>query len=193
MALMASTFQLFSGIDGIIILEPRAHALLSPPLTTFPPSLPLLQVNAALSPVLLLLKRLSSRQLILESQFVAPPKPPTSPSPSPSDPSNSEELARFLHVFLAERLLPMWQAQAGRIGRLPADVLEKLLDAMRDLLRALDDEATPLSPLGASGSLSRANARGGADGRGPFYAAHNLMEALARDLTGAGPDRKSVV
>jgi hypothetical protein len=81
----------------------------------------------------------------------------------------------------------MWQAQAGRIGRLPADVLEKLLDAMRDLLRALDDEATPLSPLGASGSLSRANARGGADGRGPFYAAHNLMEALARDLTGAGP------
>lgn len=147
------------------------------------------QVNSTLSPVLTLLKRLSSRQLVLESQFVVPAKlTGEAAAHSPREPSSAEELARFLHVLLAEKLLPVFQAQGARMGRLPADVLDKVLDAMRDLLRALEDEATPLSS--SSASLSGAGLSGrpggirGSDARGQaFYAAQNLMEALARDLT----------
>ena len=95
----------------------RAEQLDIRPPSFLPPGLHQTHFLPLLRPLLVLLHRLSSRQLVLDSPYV--PLPPAVPPSLPPDPRDSNELSLRLHVLVGKHLLSMWQAQSGRIGRLP--------------------------------------------------------------------------
>ncbi|EWM27820.1 hypothetical protein Naga_101997g1, partial [Nannochloropsis gaditana] len=89
-----------------------------------PPSQRHARLLPLLPPLLLLLHRFSSRQLVLDSPYepLPPPLPPARLPPSTPDPQNGNELSLRLHVPLAKRLLGLWKAFGSRLEWLPAQV-----------------------------------------------------------------------
>jgi len=125
------------------------------------------RITSAVNSVWTLLKRLASRQLILDTQYV--PLPP-SVMKDTTLPTDSDELATTLHVLMGEALVPLWQAEivTGRFANLPTDVLEKLLDIFRELQASLDDagEATARSVSGSGRRGTGTSGSASLSGRG---------------------------